>query len=107
MAIGTEPPTIEWKKGRKVSYDLPAPFPFDADLREATVITMYLLPALNLKLLVPREVCAAAEEAQLPHPADAALFNYAHDITRSPRAVANLMRQLARSDNQWQKYLFY
>ena len=40
------------------------------------------------------QVCAAAEEVQLPQPADAALFNYAHDISRSPRAVANLMRQL-------------
>ena len=39
-------------------------------------------------------VCASAETVRLPEPADAVLFNYVHDITRSPRAVANLMRQL-------------
>lgn len=39
----------------------------------------------------------AADAAQLPLPAtpfDAALFNYTHDILRSPPAVANLLRQL-------------
>lgn len=36
---------------------------------------------------------AAAEEVQLPEPPDALLFNYVHDITRSPQAVANLLRQ--------------
>jgi len=40
-------------------------------------------------------VCAAAESVRLAQPADAALFNYVHDISRSPLAVANLMRQLA------------
>ncbi len=37
---------------------------------------------------------ASAENVQLPRPADAALFNYVHDITRTPAAVDNLMRQL-------------
>ncbi|OGB01980.1 MAG: hypothetical protein A3E25_13930 [Burkholderiales bacterium RIFCSPHIGHO2_12_FULL_69_20] len=36
---------------------------------------------------------AAAEAVQLPEPVDALLFNYVHDITRSPQAVANLLRQ--------------
>lgn len=35
----------------------------------------------------------AAEEVQLPQAPDALLFNYVHDITRSPQAVANLLRQ--------------
>jgi demethylmenaquinone methyltransferase/2-methoxy-6-polyprenyl-1,4-benzoquinol methylase len=39
-------------------------------------------------------VCAAAEQVELPEPADAALFNYTHDILRSADAVANLVRQL-------------
>ena len=38
--------------------------------------------------------CASAEAVQLPEPADAALFNYVHDIMRTPRAVANILRQL-------------
>ncbi len=38
--------------------------------------------------------CEAAETVQLPEPPDAVLFNYAHDITRSTRAVANLLRQM-------------
>jgi arsenite methyltransferase len=38
--------------------------------------------------------CASAEAVQLPQMADAVLFNYTHDITRSPGAVANLMRQV-------------
>jgi demethylmenaquinone methyltransferase/2-methoxy-6-polyprenyl-1,4-benzoquinol methylase len=37
--------------------------------------------------------CAPAEEALLPQPADAVLFNYVHDITRTPEAVANVLRQ--------------
>lgn len=37
---------------------------------------------------------ARAEDVQLPQPADAALFNYVHDITRTPSAVDNLLRQL-------------
>jgi arsenite methyltransferase len=36
----------------------------------------------------------AAEQVALPCIADAALFNYVHDISRSPRAVTNIMRQL-------------
>ncbi len=39
------------------------------------------------------QICAAAETVQLPEPADAVLFNYTHDITRSPKAVANILRQ--------------
>lgn len=35
-----------------------------------------------------------AETVQLPQPADAALFNYVHDITRTPAAVQNILRQL-------------
>jgi arsenite methyltransferase len=34
-----------------------------------------------------------AETVRLPQPPDALLFNYTHDITRSPRAVANLLHQ--------------
>ena len=40
------------------------------------------------------QVCAPAETVQLPEPADAVLFNYTHDILRSPPALANLMRQV-------------
>jgi demethylmenaquinone methyltransferase/2-methoxy-6-polyprenyl-1,4-benzoquinol methylase len=39
------------------------------------------------------QVCAAAEDVRLPEPPDAVLFNYVHDITRSPRAVRNLLSQ--------------
>jgi len=35
-----------------------------------------------------------AETVQLPQPADAVLFNYTHDICRTPQAVDNLMRQV-------------
>jgi arsenite methyltransferase len=38
--------------------------------------------------------CAAAENVQLPILADAVLFNYVHDIARTPEAVANIMRQV-------------
>ena len=38
--------------------------------------------------------CAAAESVVLPQVADAVLFNYVHDISRTPEAVANIMRQL-------------
>jgi demethylmenaquinone methyltransferase/2-methoxy-6-polyprenyl-1,4-benzoquinol methylase len=38
-------------------------------------------------------VCESAETVQLPQPADAVLFHYVHDISRTPRAVANLLRQ--------------
>jgi len=37
---------------------------------------------------------AAAETVQLPADADAVLFNYTHDICRTPKAVANVLRQL-------------
>ena len=40
------------------------------------------------------QVNEAAETVRLPQPADAALFNYTHDICRTPAAVDNLMRQL-------------
>jgi arsenite methyltransferase len=35
----------------------------------------------------------AAEMVQLPEPADAVLFNYTHDICRTPAAVHNILRQ--------------
>lgn len=38
--------------------------------------------------------CAAAEDVVLPEAADAVLFNYTHDILRTPRALANLVRQV-------------
>ena len=34
----------------------------------------------------------SAEEVELPQQADALLFNYVHDITRTPQAVANILR---------------
>lgn len=37
---------------------------------------------------------AAAETVTLPEPADAVLFNYVHDISRTPEALANIMRQV-------------
>jgi arsenite methyltransferase len=37
---------------------------------------------------------AAAETVQLPARADAVLFNYTHDICRTPAAVANILRQV-------------
>jgi arsenite methyltransferase len=38
--------------------------------------------------------CASAEAVQLPGSCDAVLFNYVHDICRTPEAVANIMRQV-------------
>ena len=38
--------------------------------------------------------CIAAENVVLPEAADAVLFNYVHDVLRTPAAVANIMRQL-------------
>jgi arsenite methyltransferase len=35
---------------------------------------------------------ASAERVVLPEQADAVLFNYVHDISRTPEAVANIMR---------------
>jgi arsenite methyltransferase len=36
---------------------------------------------------------ASAETVQLPEPPDAVLFNYTHDILRTPAAVTNVLRQ--------------
>jgi arsenite methyltransferase len=38
--------------------------------------------------------CTAAETVKLPEPADAVLFNYVHDISRTHAAVDNIMRQV-------------
>ncbi|NJS37118.1 MAG: methyltransferase domain-containing protein [Brachymonas sp.] len=38
--------------------------------------------------------CAAAETVQLPQMADAVLFNYVHDVSRTPEAIANIMHQV-------------
>jgi arsenite methyltransferase len=38
--------------------------------------------------------CVAAENVVLPEAPDAVLFNYVHDVSRTPAAVANIMRQL-------------
>jgi ubiquinone/menaquinone biosynthesis C-methylase UbiE len=37
---------------------------------------------------------SSAEAVQLPGPVDAVLFNFTHDILRTPQAVANVMRQV-------------
>jgi demethylmenaquinone methyltransferase/2-methoxy-6-polyprenyl-1,4-benzoquinol methylase len=37
---------------------------------------------------------APAEAVQLPQPADAVLFNFTHDILRTPAALDNLLRQI-------------
>jgi arsenite methyltransferase len=39
------------------------------------------------------QVQAPAETVQLPQPFDAVLFNYVHDISRTPAAIANILRQ--------------
>jgi arsenite methyltransferase len=38
--------------------------------------------------------CASAEAVQLPGLCDAVLLNYVHDVSRTPEAVANIMRQV-------------
>lgn len=38
--------------------------------------------------------CEAAERVRLPQMADAVLFNYVHDVSRTPQAVANIMDQV-------------
>ena len=38
--------------------------------------------------------CTAAETVRLPEAADAVLFNYTHDILRTPAALANLVHQV-------------
>lgn len=40
------------------------------------------------------QVNQSAETVQLPGQADAVLFNYVHDISRSPVAVENILRQV-------------
>jgi demethylmenaquinone methyltransferase/2-methoxy-6-polyprenyl-1,4-benzoquinol methylase len=40
------------------------------------------------------QACITAETVKLPQPADAVLFNYVHDISRTPAAVDNIMRQV-------------
>jgi arsenite methyltransferase len=39
-------------------------------------------------------ICSAAETVQLPMQADAVLFNYVHDVSRTPEAIENIMRQV-------------
>jgi arsenite methyltransferase len=39
-------------------------------------------------------VQSRAEDVQLPQLADAVLFNYVHDISRTPEAIENIMRQV-------------
>jgi demethylmenaquinone methyltransferase/2-methoxy-6-polyprenyl-1,4-benzoquinol methylase len=38
--------------------------------------------------------CEAAETVTLPQAADAVLFNYVHDISRTPAAVENILKQV-------------
>ncbi len=40
------------------------------------------------------QVNMSAETVELPEQADAVLFNYVHDISRNPHAVANILRQV-------------
>jgi arsenite methyltransferase len=57
---------------------------------------MFAHAAARAKALAdPRlwHVNAPAESVQLPQPVDAILFNYVHDISRTPAAVANILRQ--------------
>ncbi len=37
--------------------------------------------------------CSSAESVALPEKADAILFNYVHDITRTPEAIARIVQQ--------------
>jgi arsenite methyltransferase len=39
-------------------------------------------------------VCSPAETVQLPQAPTAVLFNYVHDVTRTPQAVQNILSQL-------------
>jgi arsenite methyltransferase len=39
-------------------------------------------------------VQSAAEDVRLPEPADAVLFNYVHDVSRTRAAIDNVMRQV-------------
>jgi arsenite methyltransferase len=38
--------------------------------------------------------CGSAEDTRFPQVADAVLFNYVHDVVRSPAAVANILAQV-------------
>jgi arsenite methyltransferase len=38
--------------------------------------------------------CGSAEHTRFPQAADAVLFNYVHDVVRSPAAVANILAQV-------------
>ena len=38
------------------------------------------------------QACASAEAVALPEKVDAILFNYVHDISRTPEAIANILR---------------
>jgi arsenite methyltransferase len=40
------------------------------------------------------QACGSAESTRFPQAADAVLFNYVHDIVRSPAAVANILAQV-------------
>jgi arsenite methyltransferase len=40
------------------------------------------------------QACTSAETVKLPALADAVLFNYVHDVSRTPAAVDNIMRQV-------------
>jgi arsenite methyltransferase len=40
------------------------------------------------------QACGSAEETRFPQAADAVLFNYVHDVVRSPAAVANILAQV-------------
>jgi arsenite methyltransferase len=37
--------------------------------------------------------CTSAEQVQLPQVPNAILFNYVHDVSRTPEAIANILRQ--------------
>jgi arsenite methyltransferase len=37
--------------------------------------------------------CTSAEQVQLPQVPTAILFNYVHDVSRTPEAIANILRQ--------------
>ncbi len=43
--------------------------------------------------------CRSAETIRLPRPADAVLFNYVHDISRTPAAIDNIMSQVKPGAN--------
>lgn len=73
--------------GRVLAFEQSPPMFAQAQARRARKLD------LNCRKQVWHQ-CVAAESVVLPQPADAALFNYVHDIVRAPAAVANIMRQL-------------